>query len=302
MASPSPTHPPESISNFRDISTLINPPQPQQPTLKPSLFYRSALPATASPTAIDNLTTTHHIRTIIDLRTDTEILEEADKQKQSSSSSSKTPSPTPNKRHPSPPPTSPQITTTHLSLNGSAYSKALLSRLTYPQYAKLAFLYTLRYRTQAISILGTNVMSPRGLSGLALDTLTHSTSEIASLFALLAKPEVYPVLVHCTLGKDRTGLVVLLVAMLCGASEEGVVRDYERSGVELEGEREEREKEVAKIGLSPSFAGVEEGWVGVVTTWLREEWGGVEGYLRKGCGVGEEVIEGVRSILVVREE
>jgi protein tyrosine/serine phosphatase len=145
-------------------------------------------------------------------------------------------------------------------------------------------------------------MSPRGLSGLALDTLTHSTSEIASLFALLAKPEVYPVLVHCTLGKDRTGLVVLLVAMLCGASEEGVVRDYERSGVELEGEREEREKEVAKIGLSPSFAGVEEGWVGVVTTWLREEWGGVEGYLRKGCGVGEEVIEGVRSILVVREE
>jgi hypothetical protein len=35
---------------------------------------------------------------------------------------------------------------------------------------------------------------------------------------------------------------------------------------------------------------------------LREEWGGVEGYLRKGCGVGEEVIEGVRSILVVREE
>lgn len=145
-------------------------------------------------------------------------------------------------------------------------------------------------------------MSPRGLSGLALDTLTHSTSEITSLFTLLAKPEVYPVLVHCTLGKDRTGLVVLLVALLCGASEEGVVRDYERSGVELEGEREEREKEVAKIGLSASFAGVEEGWVGVVCTWLREEWGGVEGYLRKGCGVSEEVIEEVRRILAVRGE
>jgi hypothetical protein len=35
---------------------------------------------------------------------------------------------------------------------------------------------------------------------------------------------------------------------------------------------------------------------------LREEWGGVEGYLRKGCGVSEEVIEEVRRILAVRGE
>ncbi|KAM0701104.1 hypothetical protein Q7P35_011465 [Cladosporium inversicolor] len=289
MASPSPSHPPNSISNFRDISTLINAPLPHPPTLKPTLFYRSALPATATPTALSNLSTLHHIKTILDLRTDTEILEEADKQKSSG-----------NKKQPPPPPPPSTPPTTHLSLNGKAYSRALLARLSYLQYAKLAALYTLRYRTQAISILGTNVMSPRGLSGLALDTLTHSTAEIATLFTLLAKPSTYPVLVHCTLGKDRTGLVVLLVALLCGASEEGVVRDYERSGVELEGERVEREREVAKIGLAPRFAGVEEGWVVVVTAWLREEWGGVEGYLRKGCGVGEETIESVRRILVAR--
>ncbi|GAB7334575.1 hypothetical protein MBLNU13_g06554t1 [Cladosporium sp. NU13] len=300
MASPAPQPTtPDTISNFRDISSLINNPPPHPPTLKPSLFYRSALPATATPTAIANLTTTHHIKTVLDLRTDTEILEEADKQK------SKPPSST--KKNPSPPPSTTstppqQPKTTHLSLNGPAYTHALLSRLTYPQYFKLAFLYTLRYRTQAISVLGENVMSPRGLSGLALDTLTHSTSEIATLFTLLSKPETYPVLVHCTLGKDRTGLVALLVALLCGAGEEGVRRDYERSGVELEPEREEREREVAKIGLSAGFAGVEEGWVGVVCGWLEREWGGVEGYLRKGCGVGGEVVEGVRRILMVREE
>lgn len=293
MASPSPSHPPNAISNFRDISTLINNLPPHPPTLKASLFYRSALPATASPAAIANLSTTHHIKTVIDLRTDTEILEEADKQRASNSPSPSSSTATPPQQPP---------TTTRLSLNGPAYTKALLSRLSYPQYFKLAFLYTLRYRTQAISILGANVMSPRGLSGLALDTLTHSTAEIATLFALLSKPETYPVLVHCTLGKDRTGLVVLLVALLCGAGVEGVVRDYERSGVELEFEREEREREVAKIGLAKGFAGVEEGWVGVVCGWLEREWGGVEGYLRKGCGVGEEVIEGVRKILAVREE
>jgi hypothetical protein len=32
---------------------------------------------------------------------------------------------------------------------------------------------------------------------------------------------------------------------------------------------------------------------------LEEEWGGVEGYLEKGCGVKKEAVEGVRSILMV---
>ena len=294
MASPAPKHPPNTISNFRDVADLINATSPQ-PTLKPHLFYRSALPATASPTAQANLSTTYHIKTILDLRTDTEILEE----QKSKPSSIKTSS----SRSPSPPSTSNQtITTTHLSLNGSSYSRALLKRLSYAQTAKLAFLYACSYRTQAISILGTNVMSQRGLSGLAIDTLTHSTSEIATLFTLLSKPATYPVLVHCTQGKDRTGLVVLLVSLLCGASEEGVAMDYARSGVELEPEREERVREIGRIGLPASFAGVEEGWVGVVCGWLQKEWGGVEGYLGKGCGVGEETMEGVKRILAVREE
>jgi protein-tyrosine phosphatase len=257
MASPAPQHPPNTITNFRDVADLINTTSPQ-PTLKPSLFYRSALPSTASPEAQANLTTTYHIKTIIDLRTDTEILEE---QKSEKSKTKRSLSPS---SSPTPPPT-----TTHLSLNGSSYS----------QTAKLACLYALSYRTQAISILGSNVMSHRGLSGLAIDTLTHSTSEIASLITLLSKPTNYPVLVHCTQGKDRTGLVVLLVSLLCGASEEAVARDYARSDVELEPEREARVAEIGKIGLPASFAGCEEGWVGVVCTWLREEWGGVEGYL-----------------------
>lgn len=303
MASPAPAHPPNTISNFRDVAEIINTTTPA--VLKPSLFYRSALPATASPEAQAKLTTTYRLKTILDLRTDTEILEkQKDQEKETSSKSNRSPSsspsssPSPLSKTPSPTTTAQNPpTTTHLSLNGSSYSRALLKRLSYSQFAKLAFLYAISYRTQAISVLGSNVMSQRGLSGLAVDTLTHSTSEIASIITLLSKPTTYPVLVHCTQGKDRTGLVVLLVALLCGASEEAVKRDYERSGVELEPEREERVREIGKIGLPAEFAGVEEGWVGVVCEWLRSEWGGVEGYLARGCGVSEETMEGVRRVL-----
>jgi protein-tyrosine phosphatase len=290
MASPAPKPPPNTISNFRDVAETINATTPNShgPILQRSLFYRSALPSTASRSAQESLSTTYHIKTIIDLRTDTEILEEQQKQKQSPPSA--------------PPSTSTPIakpTTTHLSLNGSSYSRALLKRLPYTQLAKLISLYALSRRTQAISILGTQVMTSRGLSGLALDTLTHSTSEICQIFTVLSKPTTYPVLVHCTQGKDRTGLVCMLVSLLCGASEAECRADYERSGVELEPEREERVREIAKIGLPASFAGVEEGWTGVVCEWLEREWGGVEGYLGRGCGVGEEVVEGVRKVLMV---
>lgn len=272
-----------AVPNFRDVShTINNPPDP--PLLKPSLLYRSAIPTTATPAARARLSTIYAIKTILDLRTDTEIL---DDQKQ-----------LPNRvREPSSPQAIPSIPTTPISLNGSGYTRALLKRLSYVQTAQLGLLYALSYRTQAISILGRNVMSKRGLSGLAIDTLTHSTAEIASIFTLLAEPATYPILVHCTQGKDRTGLVVLLVCLLCGASEDAVRRDYEVTDVALAEGRKQREREIGRIGLPASFAGCEEGWVHVVCAWLKEEWGGVEGYLVKGCGIGIGTLEGVRRIL-----
>lgn len=83
--------------------------------------------------------------------------------------------------------------------------------------------------------------------------------------------------------------------------EEGCRVDYLRSETELEGEREGRVREVARLGLGRGFVGCEEGWVGVVCSWLEEEWGGVEAYLVGACGVRKEMVEGVRRILTVGE-
>lgn len=288
MASISPPLSTPAVTNFRDVAQIINASKPQ-PTLNQGLFYRSALPSTASPTARANLTTIYNIKTILDLRSDTEIAEQEQQQQSKHSTSTSTPQ-------------TPSPKTAHISLNGSAYSLALIKQLPYHQTLKLALLYTLpSYRTQAISILGKNVMTARGLSGLAIDTLTHSTSEIARVFTLLADSANYPVLVHCTQGKDRTGLVVLLVCLVCGVGAEGLEEDYMRSEVELAPEREARVREIAKIGLPAGFAGCEEGWVGVVCGWLEREWGGVGGYLEGACGVERDTVESVRKVLVAGE-
>lgn len=55
---------------------------------------------------------------------------------------------------------------------------------------------------------------------------------LAEIVTAIAQSEG-PVAVHCTIGKDRTGLVVALALLVAGATERDVVADYVRSGAEV---------------------------------------------------------------------
>ncbi|KAK4985444.1 hypothetical protein LTR66_008172 [Elasticomyces elasticus] len=196
----------------------------------------------------------------------------------------------------SPPVRIPGISYKDINFNGSAYSRSLIKKLSYLHLAKLATLMALGYRTQAISILGTHVMAARGLVGLAKDSLDVCTAEVLALFTVLAEPANYPLLVHCTQGKDRTGLTVLLLLMLYGVSAVAIGEDYLRSESELAPEREEKLREVRSIGLPDEFAGCPPHWVDEVCGYVEERYGGVEEYLAR-CGVTEQMREAVKQNL-----
>jgi len=183
-------------------------------------------------------------------------------------------------------------------LNGKPYSNALLKQLSWRQKGKLYSLYVLGYHKEAISILGTNVMAARGLSGLAEDSLEHCGGEVKALFDLLSNEHNYPLLAHCTQGKDRTGLTVLLVLMLCDVPLEAIDKDYMLSEKELLPERQDKVREIASIGLPDSFADCENGWAGKVSGWVNDKYGGIEKYLER-CGVHTERQRKVREILMV---
>ncbi|GAW26703.1 putative tyrosine phosphatase [Rosellinia necatrix] len=66
-----------------------------------------------------------------------------------------------------------------------------------------------------------------------------------------------PCLVHCTAGKDRTGVVVALALSLCGVPDEAVVHDYNLTEVGLHSRLEELVKHVSsnpKIGIDAKGA------------------------------------------------
>ncbi|OQO07506.1 hypothetical protein B0A48_07203 [Cryoendolithus antarcticus] len=283
-----------SLPNFRDVGSFINARTPK-PVLKTGLLFRSARPDATSPQELARLKSEYHITTQIDLRTKTEHLEQLDKL--SKSSPSKAPATRP--KDPGLALAVQGLRYENVNLNGSSYSNSLLKELSYLHVAKLAALYAVGHRTSAISILGTNVMAPSGLTGLAERTLQTSTAEIGQLFRILADEKAWPVMIHCTQGKDRTGLSVLLILMLCGVAEEAIDADYMATQAELVNERAARVKEIESIGLPESFADCEPGWVRRVMSFINDEKGGIEAYLTS-CGVSKAEMEAVRGFLLQR--
>lgn len=53
-----------------------------------------------------------------------------------------------------------------------------------------------------------------------------NASAIKDFFEVLSDSENYPIVYHCTFGRDRTGFLSYLIEALCGGSEDELMRDY----------------------------------------------------------------------------
>lgn len=126
---------------------------------------------------------------------------------------------------------------------------------------------------------------------------------------LLSHPR-QAILIHCTLGKDRTGIVFALLLSLAGVPDEAIATEYTLSeqGLEPAGA-----KMVSVLGtLCPDLAletvtrtvdGLKRCHAKCMLGFLRalrESCGGANGYARDLCGLSEPEIACIREILTVR--
>lgn len=140
-------------------------------------------------------------------------------------------------------------------------------------------------------------MQPRGLVGLGTDTLDHCGPEIKQVFDVLSDESAYPLLVHCTQGKDRTGITVLLVLLVCGVDLSAITADYVESESALEPEKAERMKEIASIGLDETFAQCPPEFCLKISEYLDTKYGGIGNYLQH-IGVDLKQQEAVRKLML----
>ncbi|OTB05817.1 hypothetical protein M426DRAFT_319498 [Hypoxylon sp. CI-4A] len=273
----------DSILNFRDVGKTVNDYLGRK-LVREGVLYRSARPDDASPADRKRLRDELGIQTVVDFRTKTEHLKQAQKRQATDASGSDALLQT--NASLAEPVEIPGLRYKHIKVTGGPFQRFLVSQLSWINLFKLIILFLLGYRTEAISLISQEVMLPRGLVGLGLITVDNSGGAIAEALQTLTTPSSLPLLVHCTQGKDRTGLIVALALMVLGVPVEAIAHDYLLSGPGLEAERVSRLEELREIGLTPEWGDVPEDFVARIVEHLNGKYGGIEGYLDH-VGFGE---------------
>lgn len=119
-----------------------------------------------------------------------------------------------------------------------------------------------------------------------------------------------PFLIHCTGGKDRTGVLVALIFLIAGVENRDLIaEEYSLTEKGFDGDLKIMlaEKVIKDMGIDPrNRAGVErmlsakkENMIATLE-YIEKQFGGAEGYLKKNLGFNDEDIESIRQTLVVK--
>jgi hypothetical protein len=116
------------------------------------------------------------------------------------------------------------------------------------------FWILVRNKARATYLVGKEILTPMGVPAMYKEFLRSCKDEILDALHIFAEPVNYPIHVQCTQGKDRTGLMCMLLLGIAGASEETIIRDYAETQRGLAPVLPMMVKEMAKSGLSKEFA------------------------------------------------
>jgi protein-tyrosine phosphatase len=126
------------------------------------------------------------------------------------------------------------------------------------------------------------------------------------LIRLLADESHLPLVFHCTVGKDRTGVAAALVLRALGVPRETVVNDYLLTNHlaqvfidEVDAQvRERNTRLIAAEQLYPLMAASPR-LIGAALDHIDTRYGGVEPYLRQRAGLSDDTLDRLREVLLV---
>ena len=121
-----------------------------------------------------------------------------------------------------------------------------------------------------------------GQSGLAhLDLVMHFREDWQRFFKLLAERNVYPLLFHCSAGRDRTGVGAAMLLEVLGVARERIVADF------LESNATFPQDLLTSRQLAPVFQTI-------------DETGGIDAFMREVLGLDSADLEAIRADLLER--
>ena len=162
-------------------------------------------------------------------------------------------------------------------------------------------------------VLATLTFRPHRINDLVLyGYITLMIERRATLFArllrLIADPANRPILLHCTAGKDRTGLTIALLLSLLGVPEATILADFSLSNLFYDEVRNTIQGDANRLAIFGLKAGnlhpllvAHPDTLRATLAYVRGRYGSVEHYLRQRAGLEAQVITQLRQQLLVDE-
>jgi len=130
----------------------------------------------------------------------------------------------------------------------------------------------------------------------------RAAGRIGAVLRILAERQAHPVIVHCTAGKDRTGVLVAVLLGVLGVDDETIVTDYTLSARAMSTLRRrlaDRHPEAREqIEQAAELFSAEPSNISSLLDELRRRHGSIEGYAR-AAGVSDPEMEELREVLLV---
>ncbi len=135
----------------------------------------------------------------------------------------------------------------------------------------------------------------------------QGAGDIGEVIRALAKGDE-PALIHCTAGKDRTGVTVAVLMTLLGVSHDEVYREYMRSNESVD-QQVERMKAREKTGASESLSslppevlrtmmGTQRSYMEAVFSAIDKEYGSFDAYTERALKVTPAQVHALRTNLL----
>lgn len=141
------------------------------------------------------------------------------------------------------------------------------------------------------------------------DIMANGPTAYKTILTHLAQPNPSPCIIHCTAGKDRTGVICAILYLLCSVPATTVAKEYSLTDTGLQHLVPLFTERLLK---NPALVGNEEGVKNMISAqpekmaatieMMKEVYGGAEGYVREVVGLSGEQIEQIRKNLLSDEE
>lgn len=158
-------------------------------------------------------------------------------------------------------------------------------------------LYLLGWKRYAARYFVSQTMNQVGLRGLYFNFVDNCQGGIRDALRIIADHNNHPVLVHCTQGKDRTGLVIALTLHIVGVPMEVILGDYRVSREGLTWEIPEMLREMEEVGLNPEFLDSPPETLRDTLGYIAERYSSIDGFLDR-IGIREEERKRMRDGLL----